>query len=218
MLILPRIAVVVPLACVAIVAAAESAHAQASPNGRAYVSASLIGDIKRFGGDVDDPLFDGETIGAAVAIGVAVHPRWDLLAGVDVPRYTATSRERHVTFQRNVITLQSITENQTLSVNTLARFRGPGRGRVQFGYLAGLSIVRFRRNSHTEAPPNTPSALIPRADGTVGYAAGPTVGFDARVAVSPHLSVVPGLYATVFNVTETNGLVVRPRLSLRWTF
>ncbi len=62
---------------------AEFAHAQSTADGRSYVSAGIIGDVKRFSGDVDEPLFDGEAIGASIAIGSSVHPRWDVLLGID---------------------------------------------------------------------------------------------------------------------------------------
>lgn len=114
--------------------------------------------------------------------------------------------------------LQEIIIIASAHLAALARFRGVARGRLQVGYLGGLSIVRFRRDSHTEAPEGVPSALIPKPDGTVGYAAGPTVGLDVRVAVSRRLSVTPGMHATVFRLSEVSGIILRPRVSLRWTF
>lgn len=213
-----RASIVFTIACLSLCVMARAAHAQAADRGTSYVGGTLIGDIKRFSGDISDPLFDGQTIGGGVVVGTALHRRLDLQFGVDVPRFTATSRDRLVTFQRNTITLQSITANQTLSFTTLVRVRGASRGRVQLGYLGGLSIVRFRRDNHTEAPENTPSALIPKPDGTVDYAAGPTVGIDARIELSSHLSLVPGLYASVFSLADTNGVVIRPRVSMRWMF
>lgn len=194
-----------------------AAHAQ-SAGGRTYVGAGIIGDVKRFSGDVSERGLDGETAGGAVVIGTALHPRWDLQLGVDVPRFTDASRDRNVTFQRRIITLQSVTENQALSVATLARFHGVHRGRLQLGYLAGLSIVRLRRNFHTDAPPDTPPALVPKPLRTVAYAAGPTLGIDARIDLASHLSVVPALHATAFSVPDTSAVLLRPRVSLRWTF
>jgi len=190
---------------------ASSAHAQ-------YVSGSLFGDIKRFSGDIDDPVLNGEGVGGGLTIGTALHPRLDLQVGVDVPRFTSTSRDRNVTFQRNVITMRSVTGNQTLSVSALVRVHGVGRGRVQLGYLAGLSIVRLRRDFHTEAPADTPASLIPRPAGSVAYAAGPTLGIDASIAMTPHLAFVPGVRATVFSMSDASGVYMRPRVALRWTF
>lgn len=194
------------------------AHAQPPARRGTYVGASLIGDIKRFSGDVTETVLDGQASGGGVVIGTALHPRWDLQLGVDVPRFTAASRDRKVTFQRKVITLQSITENRTVSVATLLRFRGARLGRVEIGYLGGLSFVRLERDFHTEAPPNTPSSLIPRPAASVAYAAGPTLGIDARLDLASHLSVVPALHATAFSASDMSGVLLRPGVSLRWTF
>lgn len=208
------------LACALLLGAApRSAHAQ-QPRGRerVYVGGSLLADIKRFSGDTTDPTLDGESMGGGVTIGTALASRWDLQLGVDVPRFSGTSHDRLVTLQKFAFTLQSVTRNQTLSVATLIRFHGGRHGRVQLGYLGGLSVVRLRRDVHTEAPDGTPAGLIPRPDFSVGYTAAPTLGIDAQIVIADHLSLVPGLQATVFSLPDTSGILLRPRLGLRWTF
>ena len=79
-------------------------------------------------------------------------------------------------------------------------------------------MVRMRRDFHTDAPPGTPSSLVPKPASSVAYAAGPTLGIDARIDLVSHLSVVPALHATVFSASDTSGVLLRPRVSLRWTF
>jgi hypothetical protein len=207
------------LAAAALLAGVPSpANAQSPTIGRTYVSASVLADIKRFSGDPTEPLLDGESVGGGVTIGTGLLPRWDIQVGVDVPRFTATSRDRSVTLQRSTYILQSVTENRGVSVATLVRFRGASRGRVQLGYLGGLSLVRLRRDAHTVATEDTPAGLIPKPDSSVDYTAAPTIGIDARIRVAQHLSVVPGLQATVFRLSNANGLLLRPRLSFRWSF
>jgi hypothetical protein len=194
------------------------ANAQSRTTGRTYVSGSLLADIKRFSGDPTEPLLDGESVGGGVTIGTGLWARWDLQVGVDVPRVSATSRDRLVTLQKSTFTLQSVTENRSVSVATLVRFRGATRGRVQLGYLGGVSLVRLRRDVHTVAPGNTPAGLIPKPDASVDFSAAPTIGVDARIVMGDHLSLVPAVHATVFSVSDTNGLLLRPRLSVRWSF
>ena len=194
------------------------AKAQAGTRERTYVSASLLGDIKRFSGDPAEPVLDGESMGAGLTIGTSVRPRWDLQVGVEIPRFSATSRDRSVTLQKSTFNLQSVTENRGVSVATLVRFRGLSHGRVQLGYLGGMSIVHLRRDTHTEAPESTPAGLIPKPASTVDFSAAPTVGIDARIALGDRLSLVPGLQATVFSLSDANGLLLRPRVALRWGF
>jgi hypothetical protein len=199
-------------------AAANPAQAQSAPAGRTYVSASVFADIKRFSGDPAEPLLDGDTVGGGLTIGTALAPRWDVQVGLDMPRFSATSRERSVTLGRTEFVLQSVTENRGASVTALLRFRAASRGRVQLGYLGGLTFVRLRRNVHTEAEEGTPAGIIPRPESTVDYDAAPTIGIDARIGLGRHLSLVPGVHATVVSVLEANGLMVRPRVAIRWEF
>jgi hypothetical protein len=78
--------------------------------------------------------------------------------------------------------------------------------------------VRLHRKFHSEAPDGTPPGLIPRPDERVDYSAAPTVGIDARIALSEHVSVIPGIHACVFRFADESGLLVRPRIGVRWAF
>lgn len=205
-------------ALVAVAAVAAPAAAQAPIVERAYATVGLFGDIKRFSGDPTDSTLDGQVAGGAVAIGTFIGSRWDLHLGLDVSGFSRTQHSRDITLRRERITLTSITENQALSVATLLRFRASSHGRVRLGYLGGVTFVRLHRKFHTTAPPGTPSALIPKPDERVDYSAAPTVGIDARIALTEHLSVVPGLHACVFRFSDDSGLLVRPRIGVRWAF
>ena len=184
----------------------------------AYVTAGTFVGVKRFSGDPTEGILDGTATGIAVAVGTSIGTRWDLQVGLDVGTFSETDRPRDVTFQRETITLTSIAENQVLSVATLLRFRSAAHGRVRLGYLGGLSFVRLHRRFHTEAPDGTPTGLIPRPDERVDYSAAPTVGLDARITVTEHLSVIPGVHACVFRFADESGFLFRPRIGVRWAF
>jgi hypothetical protein len=194
------------------------ARAQQPGSDRIFVGASLVGEIKRFSGEPGEALLDGNTIGAGLVIGTAIHPRWDLQLGVDMPGETSTSRNRTVTLGKNSYTLQSITTNRTLSVGALVRLRSRRIGRVQFGYLGGISFIRLRRDAHTEGAADVPSGLIPRPVSFIDYSAAPTLGFDARIVVSEHFSLLPGIHATVVNFEPDTGILLWPRIGVRWRF
>jgi hypothetical protein len=207
------------LAALAVLAAmAAPAAAQASLTERAYATAGIFGDVKRFSGDPTESTLDGQVAGGAVAIGTFIGSRWDLQLGLDVSGFSRTERARDITLQRETITLTSVAENRALSVATLLRFRASSHGRLRLGYLAGLTFVRLHRKFHTTAPAGTPSALIPRPDERIDYSAAPTVGIDARIALTEHLSLVPGLHACVFRFSDESALLVRPRIGIRWAF
>jgi hypothetical protein len=195
-----------------------SARAQQPGSDRIFVGASVFGEVKRFSGEPGEALLDGNTVGLGLVVGTAIHPRWDLQLGVDMPRETSTSRDRTVTLGKNSYTLQSVTSNRTLSVGALVRLRGRRVGRVQFGYLGGISFIRLRRDAHTEGAANVPSGLIPRPVSFIDYSAAPTLGFDARIILSEHFSLLPGIHATVVNFEPDTGILLWPRVGVRWRF
>lgn len=197
---------------------AAPAAAQTPLVERAYVTAGMVVDVKRFSGDPTEGTLDGQVAGGAVAIGTFIGSRWDLQLGLDMTRFSRTEHPRDVTLLRETITLTSVAENRALSVATLLRFRAASRGRVRLGYLGGLTFVRLHRKFHTIAPDGTPASLIPKPDERVDYSAAPTVGIDARIHLTDNLSLVPGLHACVFRLSDASGLLVRPRIGVRWAF
>jgi hypothetical protein len=202
----------------AMLASPGTVEAQTPMAESAYVTAGTFVDVKRFSGDPTEGVLDGSALGAAFAVGTSIGSRWDLQVALDVTGFSETRRDRDITFQREKITLTSVVENQVLSVATLLRFRSAPHGRVRLGYLGGLSFVRLHRKFHTDAPEGTPSGLIPRANEHVDYSAAPTVGIDARIALTEHVSLIPGIHACVFRFADESGLLVRPRIGVRWAF
>ena len=202
-----------------LVLSSAPARAQNVVPERAYVTGGAFVDVKRFSGDPTIATLDGSSAGAAIAVGTFIGSHWDLQLGLDVTGFSRTERPRTVTLQKTVISLTSITESQVLSVATLLRYRAAPHGRFRLGYLGGLSFIRLDRRYSTAAEAGTPEGLIPRPDERVDYSAAPTVGLDARIGLSRHLSLVPGIYACVFRVAaDESALLVRPRIGLRWAF
>ena len=196
----------------------RTAEAQTTLAETAYVTGGVFVDVKRFSGDPSEGILDGAAAGGAVAIGTYIGSRWDLQLGLDIGGFSQTERPRTITFGKETITLTSVAENKVSTVATLLRFRSTPHGRVRLGYLGGLTFVRLYRKFHTEAPAGTPAGLIPKPNEHVDYSAAPTVGIDARIAINDHLSIVPGIYACVFRFVDDSGVLVRPRIGVRWAF
>jgi hypothetical protein len=217
----PR-ALVGAAAIVAAVAAcaANPARAQTGPGGSVYAGGSVFADVKRFSGDPSNKPLDGQAVGGAAQLGTSLGDRWDIEIGIEVPAFTSSIQPHPVVANKaTTITLQDRTENRVISVPAIVRFRSAPHGRVQLGYLAGLSIVRLQRNFDTLAPAGTPGGLVPKPHEIVGYAAAPVLGVDARIAINGRLAVVPAVRASVLNVvTQVSGVLVRPHIGLRWTF
>ena len=105
-----------------------------------------------------------------------------------------------------------------MSVAALVRYHTAPRGRVQLGYLGGVLFLRLQRQFDTQGPADTPISLIPRPLEVMDYGAAPVVGVDARITIAPHLSVVPAFHASAFEFRDVSGVLLRPRIGVRWTF
>ncbi len=197
---------------------AESAVAQTALSDRVYIGGSLLVDLKRFSGDPTDNVLDGESVGVSLTLGTAGGPRWDVEVGLDLPRSTQAVRERSVILGRSTAEIQSITDNRAVSATALVRFRPTRRGRVQLGFLAGITILRVRQHFEALAPDSIPASFIPRPVESVDYGAGPTIGGDGRVDLGTHLALVSAIHVTTFGAGEVSGLLMRPRVGVRWTF
>jgi hypothetical protein len=214
----PRRLATVALGVALGIGGASRLWAQGTPARGPFVSASLFGDVKRFSGDPSDNVLDGAAAGVGVALGTGLTERWQLEVRLDAPRSTEVVRERSVPLRSSTISLQSFTRNRATTVATLLRFTPGTGGRLRLGYLAGLSFLRLWQEFETTASASVPSSLIPRPMQSVEYAAAPTVGVDARLALSSHLSIVPALDAAAFRTRDTSGILLRPRVAVRWTF
>lgn len=182
------------------------------------VSGGLIGEFKRFSGDPEANNLNGETTGGTLGVGLAVARQWDLALDLDLPRTTEVIRERTMMLRLARVSVQSVTRNRATTVAALVRFRPGAARRVRMGYVAGLSFVRLWEAFETRASPQVPVSLLPLRAESIHYTAAPTVGAEAQIELLPRLSVVPAFYATPFSAGEVSGVLLRPRISVRWTF
>ena len=131
--------------------AGRTASAQSGP----YVSGTVFGDIKRFGGtdidrgDDEDDSFDATGLGGSVRVGTWVHPQWTLELGVDVGSKTTSSFTNPIQIQifPPIPPFEIKNSNSFMSVSTVVGFHPRADGRIRFGYLAGFSFVRGRYSS-----------------------------------------------------------------------
>lgn len=201
-----------------VIAAASRADAQAPSPAGVYVSGGVLADVKRFSGDPTESTLDGEAIGAVVTLGTSIGTEWDLEIGLDLPRSSDRIRERSITLRSSTITLRSTTRNRAVAVTTLVRFRPSRQGRLHLGYVAGISFLHLGQEFETVGADSVPASLLPRPVQSVDYSAAPTVGVDAQIAMGTHLSIVPAIHASAFKTKEVSGILLRPRLSVRWAF
>jgi hypothetical protein len=199
---------------------AAPAHAQ-DP----YVGAALVGNIVRTSGLVDA---DGESLGWSLRVGTPLGDRWGVDAEFVYPGEleSSSSLEPFLTrasFAPGLTLPTQLRESRssrhsTLSASAWVRQRAGDRvelmyhGGVVFGLLERSLQVRY---PELPAIPGLPALVLPNIDtSTRTYEVGPLVGIDARIRMTDHLRLVPGVRLMGFSGI----LITRPAVGLHWVF
>ncbi len=204
-----------------------------------YVGAALVGDVARlshssFDGRQNDSS-GGEAIGFALRLGTGIGAAWgvetefarpseitstsppQLLAALDYPELVGQPGLIDLGIVPGVgISITTRQRNTTLS--TVAWVRQDLTNRAALVYLGGLSFVRaasVTEYSFSFVRP-LPGLLLPAADRVefVAYGVRPVVGIEARIGLTDHLELVPGVRLTGLD----NGWLIRPAVGLGWGF
>ena len=187
---------------------------------------------------------DGEAIGFALRVGTSLGSRWGielefarpgeietefsglvpLAAGIDTAALLQTSRVvppgvtlpqifppilpyRVLSTQRNSTLSTSVWFNQSLS------------SRVSLVYLAGMGFNRatYETDSRFEilsAISTVPAGFPSLTTKTVTYSVRPLAGFEARIKLTDHADLVPGIRLHGLE----NAWLLRPAVGLAWNF
>jgi len=224
---------------------ARSASAQ--PN--LYVAGTAFSDIKQFGsGTIYYPVTGAPTlnttgIGGGLRVGTFLHPKVSLELGVDV----GTTTEATFQYPVNILAMSILpppnfqlkASTGFVTVDTVLGYHPAARGRMRFGFLGGLSIVRGTYKS--DLPGYVlPAATFSETRGAVGpvlitpasifaparsytqkdLTAGGILGFEAAIEFTNRLAVVPEIRSVIFS-QPFNGpgvFLIRPGVSVRWGF
>jgi len=116
------------------------------------------------------------------------------------------------------------TSLRTTTWNTSAWARRPLGARADLVVLGGVGFSRAVQTSdvsYTFSPmPLANLAIRPTTyrTRTIGYGVGPLVGAEARIRMTDHLELVPGIRIQSPGNDLTDGLILRPAVALGWTF
>ena len=207
----------------------------------AYVGVDLVGDVLRsthsessLGLDVPS---GGEAIGFGLRIGTPLGSRWGIELAFTRPGEIetefsgaiplASSTEILTTISRAAgnltatqlfpsplpYRLRSTQRHSTLS--TTVWFNQTLSSKVSLVYLGGMGFYRntYESESRFDILPAAP-IVLPSLTKTVTYGVRPLVGFEARVHLTDHVDLVPGV--------RLHGLesawLLRPGVGLAWMF
>lgn len=195
-----------------------------------YVGIALVGNVVRSSGFGDA---DGETLGWSLRAGTPIGERWGVDAEFVYPGAvdSTTALDPILTgigFSSPPPGSLSLlpypyeqsrsSRHSTFSASGWVRQRAGDR--MELMYHGGVVFALFERALQVRYPelpafPGLPPIRLPNIDtSTRSYGVGPLVGMDARIRMTDHLRLVPGVRLTGFNGL----LIVRPAVGLHWVF
>lgn len=194
-----------------------------------YVGVALVGNIVRTSGLVET---DGETLGWSLRAGTPLGERWGVDAEFVYPAAieSTSSIEPFLTgsgFTTSSPVFLSLptlyqesrsSRHSTLSASGWVRQRAGDR--TELMYHGGVVFALFERTLQVRYPelpafPGLSPIRLPNIDtSTRSYGVGPLVGMDARIRMTNHLRLVPGVRLIGFGGV----LIVRPAVGMHWVF
>ena len=200
-----------------------------------YVGGSILVDIVRASGPVDDTPGSGEAIGGGLRIGVALRNQW----GIDLEFI----RSGEVEWQPDVRILADVTrslpgvfgvppnisifpspqfssETQLSTLTTTLWWRQEVNDRFDLVYFGGAAFTRTATDSNVSYILPASAGLLPLPfpqffeQESIGYDTGVVVGIDGSIAMTDHLRLVPGFRL----ISVASRWILRPSAGLQWKF
>lgn len=202
------------------------------------VSAALVGDIIRHSGSGDvfgSGSRDGEELGFSLRLDRALGTRWgveleyvrggeiesesnlfpalptELLTSLTSASFSFSSSSSLIFPRQSRTTVR----DRLSTVSSLAWYRQAVGGRTSLVYSAGIAfgIAESEATFTFIGLPNQ-NTIPPTTSKYTSYSVNPIVGVDARISMTEHAALVPGL-----RVVGGNGaIIIRPSVGLRWQF
>jgi hypothetical protein len=224
------------IVCGVCLAAGTPAFAQAP-----YVSVSLGADVQQLshveGGVSSRAVPDGATLSWALRVGTSIEDRW----GVELEHVRAAETEKEIDYTpgvswldfdvltsgtslptvpaipRTVFSQRATTRRQQASIAPLAWIRTEISDAIGVVFLGGVAFNRTRSETDftIDVPPNLlPFITVPADSTTVLFSTSAIAGVEARVRLTEHVRLVPGVRIQ----GVSGGWIVRPAVGLGWQF
>jgi hypothetical protein len=208
-----------------------------------YVGASIGGDIARFSSSdgFDNPA-TGEALSWALRLGGPIGSRFGVELEFARPEQIENDQTPDVRILATVSSLLGIpsttivgpnvgtaifppinfsvrTSRRNTTLTASAWARQDVSRRFSMVYLGGIGFNRIEQvfeynfGGGGRVNPLIPT-ILPRSTRTTEYSVGPMVGVEARVGMSEHLRLVPGIRLHALD----GGWLVRPAVGLAWEF
>ena len=222
------------LCVTAFVSVAASASAQST-----YVGAGVGADIFRPGG-VEASGFDnprgGEAVAWSLRLGTSMTDRWGVEVGLtrpaEIERETSGGYPVPLLGPISVTSAVGIavppsatifrstfhTSRRNTTLDAVAWVAQPVGSRVDLIYLGGVAFARTVEEVDFSVPRLGVGIPIiaPTSTRSTTYGAGPLAGLEARVALTEHALLIPGVRLYGISTQAGGGWLVRPSVALGW--
>ena len=109
-------------------------------------------------------------------------------------------------------------ERRNTTLDTLAWVAQPVGSRVDLVYLGGIAFNRIVEDISFQFTRRIVGIVVPNSTRTITYDVGPVAGIEARIALTDHVRLVPGVRLQSLGGNAAQGWLVRPSAGLSWQF
>lgn len=207
----------------------------------AYVAGAVGVDVSRFdtveAAGVPDLTAGGEAAALSLRLGTAIGQRWGVelaftrpseveregrqgypipLAVISAPTQAGVAVPPGVVFPVFESRIRSQRRNTTLdAVAWVAQGAG---SRVDLVYLAGIAFTRIVEDVDFEFTRHAIGIVLPGSTRTIVYGVAPVAGIEARVSLTDHVMLVPGMRLYGIGGNAGRGWLLRAATGLAWRF
>jgi hypothetical protein len=205
----------------------------------AYVGAAVGMDIARYNhvefpgsGDLDT---SGEAVAFSLKLGTAIGQNWGVELGFTRP--STIEQENSLGYPLPLLTAgagavsmpntgiaipvfeaRTRFERRNTTLETVGWVAQPVSSRVDLVYLGGVAFNRIVEDVSFEFTRRIANIVIPNSTRSVSYDLAPVAGLDARIALTDHVRLVPGLRLQGVGGNSGQGWLLRTSAGLIWQF
>jgi len=201
-----------------------------------YVGASVGMDVSRFdrveAAGFNDVTAGGEVVAFSLRLGTAVRENWGVELGFTRP--SKLERESNRGFPIPLLANASApigigiaipafeattrVERRNTTLDALAWVAQPVGSRVDLVYLGGIAFNRIVEDINFQFTRRIVGIVVPNSTRTITYDVGPVAGIEARIGLTDHVRLVPGVRLQSLGGNAAQGWLLRTSAGLAWQF
>jgi hypothetical protein len=197
----------------ALLCCAAQARAQS-----AFIQGGIAIDARRFSGQPDERVFDGNVRSVSIGGGGFLTPRISAGVELDVGAELEVASSVSVTIAGRPQTITTTYASKRRTVSALFGLHSAEQRAIRVGAYAGLAFTWFDQRIGNDAPPVVLNFPVPESLFT-HLSATPIVGVDVAVTLTGNVAIVGMVRAQALDFGgEPRGVSIRPGAAVRVSF